>query len=906
MLTPEQEQAIAFGDGNLHLVACAGSGKTETITRRIARLVADGVPPGSIVAFTFTDKAAREMAARVRRHLEAQVPGQADLAGMYVGTIHGYCHQRLKEAVPKFRTYDLLDEDLRPLFCYRHYTELGLDRLLDYYEGQRFFPSAYDLIHDFCRNADLVRDEMIVPTELFSPFRDCYLAYLERLHDLHYLDFGGMIAHYVEALLGDPALLARERERVRHLVVDEYQDVNTLQEALIRLMVGENGNLCVVGDDDQCIYQWRGSNYENIITFGERYPAVTTIRVQQNFRSTPALVTAAATVIARNQGRLPKEMLPWRDGQCTSERGDIVTCFFRHEADEVAAVVEQVRRLHGRPFRDNRGTTRPLEFRDMAILMRSVRSRARALLDALSGAGIPFIVKGGRLFERPEVDVVLHALAYLGGHPYPLHDAAPPVGIDHLREGHERLAGSRVDSGSFVAAVAAARDEALRAEALSLQALFHQVLRAMGGDRAAFPETWYYNLGHLSQLVSAFEHLYPRIGPQEIRLFLEYVRDDAWSRTEEGNPGELERPDAVTVSTLHKAKGLQFPVVFMPRLNMGEFPSDMPDTTTWFVPATLFDRERYRTGIEDERRLFYVGITRSEKYLFLSGHHYPLLEGYPSNPSIFLNEYPREDAVDAFPFRPSVVEPRSAEVPIPSHEPPVIETNWSALRYYARCPRDYQIRYIYGFDPMPKEEIGLGEAVHSVLAEVHQRATSGPFDVAEIPGIVDEHLILRFAAPETVGRIREIVKHQATRYVQRNTHDFVRVSGVEVPFTIPVGNGLVSGAIDLMLRDGEGIELRDFKLTESGESGFRLDTERQLQLYAIAVRALGQEVRRAGIYHFDTGTVAEVDVNPEALEEAGSAIVGMIEGIRRCEFSPTPEERRCASCDWRCICSETP
>lgn len=905
MMTPEQERAIAFGDGNLHLVACAGSGKTETITRRIARLVADGVPPASIVAFTFTDRAAGEMAARVRVHLRDLVPGQADLAGLYVGTIHAYCYQRLKEAVPKYRSFDLLDEDTRPLFCHRHYGDLGLDRLLDFYVGRRRGPSRYEVIHDFCRNADVVRDERIDSARLELPFRECYLAYLDSLLALHYLDFAGMIAGYVEALEADPALLARERERVRYLVVDEYQDVNTLQEALVRLMAGHGGNLCVVGDDDQCIYQWRGSNYENIISFRSRYPAVTTIRIQENFRSTSAVVNAAAQVIDRNEFRLPKVMEPWQGGQCRAETGDIAACFFPREADEVAAIVGQVQQLRGRPYVDNRGNERYLGYRDMAVLMRSVRARAHPLLDALGRADIPCIVRGGRLFDRPEVDLVMHALAFLGGYPYPLLSPVP-VNIGRLGEVYAPLEPVAGDRTAFLDAMTVLRRETDRAGALSLQALFHRVLRAMGGDRVSFPETWYYNLGELSQLVTAFEHLYPRITPMEIHLFLEYVSGDAWQRAEEGGAGEQVLPDAVTVTTLHQAKGLQFPAVFLPRLNAGEFPSDRPDGTMWFVSEDLFDRDRYATGLEDERRLFYVGITRSEKYLFLSGHHRGSGDLPPADPSVFLNEYPRDNVVDTFPVLPTEAdldEPEHAAPPVPL---PLLETSWSALRYYARCPHDYKLRYVYGFDPMPKEEMGLGRAVHSVLAAVHARAAEGPFDPAEIPGMVDEHLLLRFATPETIERVRGIVARQTERYVQRNQHEFDRIEEVELPFTVTVGEGVVSGAMDLVLREGTGVELRDFKLTEEGEKGFRPDIEKQLQLYALAATTLGHEVRHASIYHFDTGTIADVPVGPGALGETRVALEGMIDGIRRGEFPHLADETRCADCDWGCICCVGP
>ena len=902
MLTPEQKRAIAFRDGNLQVIACAGSGKTETITRRIAGLVVGGVDPGSIIAFTFTDRAAEEMAARLRLHLHELIPAQPDLAGLSVGTIHAYCDQRLKEILPMYRSFDLLDDDMRPLFCCRYYRDLGFEDLLVHYQDRRREPARYEVIHDFCRNADLVRDERVDPASLDPPFRECYRAYLDRLHADHYIDFTGMIAQYVEALEQDSALLARERERLRYLIVDEYQDINALQEELIRLMIGSTGNLSVVGDDDQCIYHWRGSNYENIISFGTRYPDVTTVRIQQNFRSTPGIISAAARVIDRNELRLPKAMEPWPEGQGQTEEGDIAACFFADEEGEVAGIVGQIRALRGREYINNLGEERALAYRDMAVLMRSVRMYARPLLSALEKAGIPFVVSGGRLFDRPEVVVVMQALAFLGGYPYPLKSPVP-VHLPLLKEIYGALGRGETDCALFLNAMTDLKRETDMSESLSLQTLFHRVVQAMGGDRTPFPEIWYYNLGQLSQLVTAFEHLYPLITPMEIHRFLEYIQEHAMKRAEEGGAGEEVLPDSVTVTTLHKAKGLQFPVVFIPRLNAGEFPSDRPDRAVWFVPAHLFDRDRYTTGLEDERRLFYVGITRSEKYLFLSGHRQKTGDFPPAEPSTFFCEYPHDHVVDQFPDHGRGGGTAPAIVPTPDRSPARIETSWSALRYYAHCPFDYKLRHLYEFDPMPREELGFGRAVHSVLAAVHARVAGGTFDSAEIPDLVDEHLLLRFAPAETTERVRGIVARQTFRYIEQNGHDFDRIAGIELPFSFTVGEGVVNGAMDLVLDEGDGgVELRDFKLTEEGEASFRPDVERQLQVYALAAGALGYEVRRASIYHFDTGSIAEVAVGPAALAEAQAAVERMITGIRNQEFPRQPAAELCANCDWRYLC----
>lgn len=922
MLTPEQEEAVNFGDGYLHLIACAGSGKTETITRRIARLIADGVPPESIVAFTFTNRAADKMATRVRLFLSELGSDKDNFVRLFVGTIHSYCQQQLVQVAPD-KAFDLLDDDdMRPFFCRKHYADLGLDNLIPLYGGERDEWGRrkriyqYNVIKDFCRNVDLVRDEQIEPDALEPPFRQCYLSYLALLDQYHYLDFAEMIAQYIAVLRGSPALLTAERERVRYLFVDEYQDVNSQQETLIQLMVGEDGNLCVVGDDDQCIYHWRGSNYENIISFGTRYPDATTIKIRENFRSTPGIVTAAAEVIDRNEWRLSKVMKPWPEGKGRTEAGDIAAHFFASEDDEVDAIVEQMRLLRALPYTNNRGDTYALRYSDMAVLMRSVKAPAQSLLTALDRAGVKCVVKGGQLFDRPEIRMVMQAFAYLGGYPYPLGEPTP-VTIGDLVDSYTALDWETGEGSTFRSAIIALKKEADRETNLHLQMLFYRVLQIMGARERPFPESWFRNLGKISNLIAGFDQINPDFTLPYVLNFLEYVRGYGWHQVEEADSDERESSEPVTVSTLHGAKGLQFPVVFMPRLNAGEFPYRSRKEKIWFVPDdlpdSLFDPARYLGGLEDDRRLFYVGITRSEKYLYLSGHHSGDGDLSPEDHSIFFDEYPRDSVADYFPIAPTVkvAGPVSAAPPAPPA--PLFETSWSELRDYARCPLGHRIKHVYGFQPVMRPEVEGGSAIHAVLAGIHNRAREGDLDVAEIPALMDQYMVLRYASQQGVKREREKLVPQILQYVKDNAAEFERIAGVEQPFRMTVGDAIINGRIDLVLDAGDGgIEIRDFKRTEAGATEARQEIERQLQLYALAAATLppevrqGREISKASIYHFDTGTTVEVPVGPAALAAAKEELEGMIAGIRGPGFPSTDDRERCAGCDWGLICCGKP
>jgi len=410
--TDNQREAINFRDGNLQIIACAGSGKTDVITRRIATLIVNGVHPENIVAFTFTEKAAEEMKFRVRKHLQDLRPENPEIGDMYVGTIHSFCFELLKEFIPKYRGYDVLDEHKRMIFLssYVNFHRIGLRHL-----GQK----TYRNIDEFCRSIDVVREEMINSETLPEDFKSCYYNYLELLEEQKFLDFSGMLHEVVRLMQVDSVFSDKVRERYHYIIVDEYQDVNPIQEKLIGLIAGENGNVCVVGDDDQCIYQWRGANVENILTFKERYEDVKSVEISINFRSSAAIVSSARKVIEINNSRLNKEIRALDEGRINFEPGDIYAVFFKNEAEEVNFVLDKIEQLRGTKYINNKGEEFSLDYRDIAILFRSVRTSAEPFIKRLKERGIDYIVKGGgKLFEQDEIRLVIKCLAYLGDADY--------------------------------------------------------------------------------------------------------------------------------------------------------------------------------------------------------------------------------------------------------------------------------------------------------------------------------------------------------------------------------------------------------------------------------------------------------------------------------------------------------
>ncbi len=626
-LNQAQRAAVAHDAGHLMVLAGAGSGKTRVLVHRIAWLVSGaGVSPHAILAVTFTNKAAREM----RERLAELVGGAA--RSMWVGTFHGLAHRLLKlhwRDAGLDEHFQILDSDDQLRLIKRVCLVRGLDperwppRQLQWFinaqkdEGLR--------ARDLAERGDATADTMV------SVYRD-YEAACERGG---VVDFGELLLRAHELWQRHPELLAHYQQRFSHLLVDEFQDTNAIQYAWLRQLAGENGWLTVVGDDDQSIYGWRGARIENIRNFSRHFPGASTVRLEQNYRSTATILEAANAVIAHNQGRLGKQL--WTAG----ESGEPVSVYAGfNEQDEARFIAERIQ-----AWLDTGGACD-----EVAILYRS-NAQSRVLEEALLRVGLPYRIHGGhRFYERLEIR---NALAYLRLLVNPADDAAlerviniPTRGIGErtlarLRELARAAGGSLWEA--FPAAVAelpARAAAALRgfaelidelgaeADSLELAELCERVLTRTGllefhgreaGERGAA------RVDNLEELISAcrsFEAEDPKapLLPQ----FLAAAALDAGERQAEGDM------PAVQLMTLHAAKGLEFPLVFITGMEENLFPHRMSVEE----PGRL----------EEERRLCYVGITRAMTKLYLSWAEVRQLHGRETfnGPSRFLRDLPAE------------------------------------------------------------------------------------------------------------------------------------------------------------------------------------------------------------------------------------------------------------------------
>jgi DNA helicase II / ATP-dependent DNA helicase PcrA len=425
--TKNQLKAVKALGSNLQIIACARSGKTQVISRRVVEILESkkgtGIGPGNIVAFTFTEKAAAELKDRIHRLCLEVLGNDTGLAEMFVGTIHAYCLNLLQQPpVYKYLKYSVLTEVQQRLLIDRNSSKSGLTSvpLLAGDCLRRWKDSAlYQQVLGVLAEGDV--DLKQVP----KPVLEAVEKYRKLCDDHRYLDYTTIMGAAVSELKANKKLRQRLASNLKYLVVDEYQDVNPLQEELIRILHGLGANLCVVGDDDQTIYQWRGSEVENIIHFSGRYPGVKSVRLDDNFRSSKGIVLAARQVIERNPDRLSKRMES-TDAQ-KHDCGDVLALQFPDVPNEAQWIAEKIRSLIGTPYKDRADRPeRGLTYSDVAVLLRSVNNDGKPIVDALRGANIPVLVGGvSALFDTPEMQAIRDAFYFLAGHS-PRNVAARP------------------------------------------------------------------------------------------------------------------------------------------------------------------------------------------------------------------------------------------------------------------------------------------------------------------------------------------------------------------------------------------------------------------------------------------------------------------------------------------------
>ena len=913
--TPSQIRAIQTIDHNLQIIACAGSGKTQVISARIVEILRSGASPAEVVAFTFTEKAAGELKDRIDRLCHESLGSNIGLGDMFVGTIHGYCLSLL-QAPPLYRylKYRVLDEIQQRLLIDRYSVQSGLT-VTPWRDGsgtlRRWLDSAlYQQLIAIISEGN-VREEEIPPA-----VRQAVDQYRQLLHEHRYLDYTTIIREAVQELESNTLLRDQIGRQVNYVVVDEYQDVNPLQERLIQLLYGLGANLCVVGDDDQTIYQWRGSDVSNIITFADRYPGVTQIRLNENFRSSTAVIESARQVIERNPERLAKkmesaEMQPFNYGH-------VLALTFLKPEEEAGWITDKIQQLSGSEYADAPGRPpRGLTYSDFAVLLRSVKNDAEPITAALEQAGIPFVVSGmNQLFTTPEIRAMRAIFFYMAD--FTLGDdglLTEQILARYLRDSSLGLTPRQAKAGLDLLSqrkqlLAQNRSDAL----LFLQRLYLDFLEAIELRQENIPthhgrtgEIIFFNLGKFSQVITDYEQIHFKSSPQSLyEGFASFLHFQAPGYYPEGwEEAGYAQLDAVQIMTVHKAKGMQWPAVFVPCLRNNRFPSKRHGgRSVWhIIPETaVANADRYKGTVADERRLFYVAVTRAERYLFCSYSPVPSKKLYNKVSPFQLELTGSHYVLDR---EPPVVAPLPTRPPQPRYEETTLTLSFSELRYYFDCPYSFKLRFLYGFNEPVSQAIGYGKSLHDALAEIHAESLRGRIpDAAEIPDLVDRHLHLPFASDMVIENARRTAEGSLSSYLQRNRQLLDKLEHVEKNIELKLGEGIVvNGRIDLIRRlDTGDTVIVDFKSSQRAQA--EEITRQQLQVYALGYDQLtGTRASLIEIHNLDHGGVNREIVNQELIHQTINQVADAGRAIRANQM---PRLIRwcntCEKCDLTGIC----
>jgi len=928
-LNEAQRAIVGHLDGPLLVIAGPGSGKTHSIVlRALNLLLLEKAEPKQLVLCTFTEKAAFEM--RDRLAAAARKAGYTrDLSELTASTIHSFCNRVLtqhRHRTELGHSFDTLDELTQLLFLFERF-----DEIIGSPENDLFlqrWKTRWTAIEGARGYFDKITEELVDPAQLrgsTDPFLvdigSAYRRYERALLDANRTDFTHLQRHVYD-LLADPDTADAVTRDLRYVLVDEYQDTNYIQEQLLIKLTQKNRSLCVVGDEDQSLYRFRGATVRNILEFPQRMPGCATVKLTTNYRSHRAIVERydrwMGSADWSNRNGAPCRYDKTIEADSVGAHPDypsVIAIWGKDQRDEAARFADLVAFLKQRDVIADYG--------QVALLLHSVREEhSGPYLAALEAKGIPaFCPRARAYFEIPEVRDLVACYAVLFGW--------------HGR-GRGQVAGAVAELATYVddAIVQLGRRfaaphplaEALQnwtgeiaalqeGEALDLRPAdyFYHLLALDPFRTAVHNENTARDLAIFSQLLNVFQSYYHyTVVTHRNREFLRLHFFNSFLRLlHDGGISEYEDPDQpfpkghVQVMTIHQAKGLEFPVVVVGSLSTQlSSPKQIDRDLGPFYHRPAFEPEG-RITLFDRMRLHYVAFSRPQKVLVLTAHeppkdHFaPIWQGLPQWP------YVEKELLAAQRFE---VRDRM----------PVKKTYsfTGDLKIYETCPRQYQFFREYDFTPSRSAVIFFGLLVHQTIEEIHRIALDGKFDTldeARIHELFDR--TFRFLVSSDVrpigDRARDAAFAQVLNYFRQNQDEMRRVIQTEVDVSLEKDGYILAGKVDLLLGGDGKLELLDFKTSPRPRNSPELIAayERQLCTYAhILERRHGRRVDRLLLYWTSEPRKADalmtLPYDPARVEAAGRHFDDTVRRIQAREFAVTtpPEAAICKECDLRMLC----
>lgn len=942
----EQRDAVTHGTGPLLIIAGAGTGKTRVITGRIAHLIQSGrAKPSEILALTFTEKATQEMQERVDRILPL---GYEEL---WIKTFHSFCDAILRERgldIGLDTHYRLLSSVEQWLFVKKHLYKFELD----YY---RPLSKPTQCISALLQHFSRLKDEYISP--------DAYVAHAEKLVEKggdaslqetaaktlevarayqtyqkfmleeNALDFGDLLFYTLQLLEKRPSVLAALQERFRYILVDEYQDTNYAQNKIIELLAKKHGNIMVCGDDDQALYRFRGASVENILTFKKLFPQAKNIVLTENYRSPQQILDSAYRLIQHNNPyRLEvkeqvKKKLQAR--VAAPETFPMTVRHFSHYLEEVKFVCDVI-------------SEKPLSERGGCAILVRASAHADAFLEELKRRDISYQFIGSQgLLRREEVKDIVAILRVLSNFnddialfrvlSMPVFNLPMNTVVDFVNS--SRATNERLFTAlqKHAGAPPSLFEDPHHADFSSVRTLLQKLLDYSKGHSASevigtflkdtkliegwMKETSAQNqeriqtIAEFSKLVARFEN---ESKEKRVFDFVEYLDmlEEAGEQTRV-TMTDLD-PTAVKIMTVHAAKGLEFPTVFLVSLVAHRFPSmDRKDTIP--IPEELIPEKLPSDDmhVAEERRLFYVGCTRAEQHLFLSWSD--MYEGKKKwKQSPFLNELLGTEILEKIQhtLAPSLV-PRSplrAIAPRTTHGKPkktLSVVSYSQLDAFAICPLKYKFRYLYSLEPPPSHTANFGNSVHGTLKDFYQRLKDGKQPSKTLLQTLYKENWIPYGYDTKTHEQKRFEKGWSMLERFYDIHakpKFLIPEFIERNFRLKIGDIWVNGRIDRIDRLQNGnYEVIDYK-TGALKKNFSIKKDFQLSLYALACRDVFRiPVEKLSLYFLEDNQKISTTRTDADLAHIEEDLLKRIQSIIDSDFSPTPGYP-CTFCEYRILC----
>ena len=930
-LNTVQLEAIGHTDGPLLIIAGPGSGKTLVLVVRVLNILLQKLAePQELLICTFTEKAAFELRDRISSAAK-KLYYSADLSDLLVGTIHGICNDFLmtyRHLTPLGNNYEVLDELTQLLFIYDNFYEIVGPEIDGKYLNR--WTTRWTAIEGVRNYFDKITEELIDPNKLLEavdPFIQsigtAYQAYEQALYEKNCIDFSHQ-QKLCYLLLNDKIVSGDIRTRVKYVLVDEYQDTNYIQEKLLLLFSSPQNNICVVGDEDQSIYRFRGATVRNILEFQRNFPASKICKLTINYRSHKSIVKAYNKFMSSHdwvnpdselQFRYEKEIVPDPDG-VFPDYPAIFSIWGESKNDEGNRVADLIHFL-----KENHVIE---DYSQVALFLHSVRQEHSGhYIKALESKGIPaFCPRARGYFENEEIRYMVASFAVLLGY---YGENRGEVKGNELQGMVDYVDECLVELGRNFGAP--------HLLSLCIQQFEAEIRRLKEGetlDRRLADYFYYFlayepfasmvqnenrarNLAIFSQLLNIFQNYYHyTIVSYRNRDFLRRHFFISFLRILYiGGINEYEDPDQpfpkgyVQVMTIHQAKGLEFPVVIVDSLDKQlSSPKDVDRHLSPFYHREPFEPENRITGF-DRMRLHYVAFSRAEKILVLTTtdppkpYLNPIWQGLPQWP------YVRQDLLKSLFFRLRNRMPVKKSFSFTSD-----------LKVYETCPRQYQFFRDYDFTPSRSAEIFFGALVHQTIEDIHRlvlgRRAHALNDkkIKEIFEFNFRHLAARGIRP--IGETQKAnAFSQVMNYFTQNQKEMDRIIETEVDVSVEKENYILVGKIDLLLGLDDKLELLDFKSQPRPlEDDQRLDSYyKQLCIYAhILEKRHGKRAERLLLYW--TGeprredALMEFPYRPEIVDEAGLHFDQVVSQIQNKEYSirKPPEHKVCKECDLKVYC----